>query len=205
MQQLLSIHGGGEFIGYSRDAFLEEIKKKEIHLDRLRSKQSWRGNLQQSLGNTYDVLSPRMPFKDAPRYVEWKTIFENIIPLVDDNILLLGHSLGGLFLMKYLAEETIPKNIGGFFSVAAPYIDAEHPRYKESDFTLPGDLSGVSAQVDNLFLYHSTDDPVVPYEHLSQYVEKLPNATVRTFDDRSHFIGESFPEVIADITSISAQ
>ncbi|XKT74167.1 MAG: alpha/beta fold hydrolase [Patescibacteria group bacterium UBA2163] len=203
MQQVLSIHGGGEFIGYSRDAFLKEIKNKEITLDRLRSKQSWRGNLQKTLGHEYDVLSPRMPFKDAPRYIEWKAVFENIIPLIDDGVILLGHSLGGLFLMKYLAEETIPKKIRGFFSVAAPHIDKEHPRYKDSEFVLPDNLDNIATQVDSLFLYHSTDDPVVPYEHLTRYVERLPKATVRTFDDRHHFIGENFPEVIADIKSVT--
>lgn len=202
-EQVLSIHGGGEFIGLSPREFLEELKTRDISLDRLRQKTGWKGGeLQRALGDAYDVLSPRMPHPDQPHYAEWKIWLERIIPLLNQSVVLVGHSLGGLFLLKYLSEETMPRKIKGLFAVSSPYMKNSERTYKESGFTLSEDFSNIPRQTANLFLYHSTDDVVVPFSDFEKYSRALPGAITRTFIDRGHFNGESFPELVNDIRSL---
>lgn len=203
MRQVLSIHGGGEFIGLSDDMFLKELAARDVSLERIRQKHSWKGGLSETLGEGYDVLAPHMPRKDTPRYAEWKLWFEKIVPLLDDTVILLGHSLGGLFLIKYLAEERFPKKSAGLLVVAAPFVAPDEEPYRAAGFELPDGLLKVAEQAPNIFFYHSTDDPVVPFTDLAKYRERLPKSTFRVFDDRKHFNGKTFPELVADIHSIT--
>jgi predicted alpha/beta hydrolase family esterase len=54
-----------------------------------------------------------------------------------------------------------------------------------------------------LFLYHSKDDEVVPVEHLNLYSEELPQAIVRTCDNRGHLFSKGLPELVDDIKQVS--
>ena len=43
------------------------------------------------------------------------------LPFLNDEIVLVGHSMGGSFLAKYLSENKFPKKIKGAFLVSAVY------------------------------------------------------------------------------------
>ncbi len=62
-----------------------------------------------------------MPNKTNAQFEEWKIWFEKFIPFLNDGVILVGHSLGGVFLAKYLSENKFPKKIGGVFLVSAVY------------------------------------------------------------------------------------
>ena len=66
-------------------------------------------NLDKVLGGGYEVLIPQMPNSQNARYSEWKILFEKIISILDDEIILIGHSLGGIFLVKYFSENDYAK------------------------------------------------------------------------------------------------
>ena len=127
--------------------------------------------------------------------------FEKLIPFLNENVSLVGHSLGALFLAKYFSEERFPKKVRAAFLVAAPYNRAnDAPSIAE--FVLPDSLALLEQQVGKIFFYHSKDDPIVPFSELAKYQKALPSATARVFDDRSHFNQETFPELVVDIKSI---
>src|SRR5437763_11517282 len=78
--------------------------------------------LQEHLGSDYHVLAPDMPDPDHPRYLAWRDQIEQELGKLDADALLIGHSLGGLMLLKYLSEGTYQKQIAGQFLVALPYF-----------------------------------------------------------------------------------
>ncbi len=51
-----------------------------------------------------DIHLLNMPRRYAADYDEWKEYFENTVKDIPWNIILVGHSLGATFLIKYLAE-----------------------------------------------------------------------------------------------------
>lgn len=195
-QQVVVIHGGDAFEKY--EDYLAYLKSSEISLEKLKSK-GWKSNLAEDLGSDFDVILPRMPNSLNARYMEWKIWFEKIVPLLEENILLVGHSMGGIFLARYLSENTLDKKIKAVFLVAAPFYTKDAPCV---DFYVPDLLDGLKKQAEKIFLYHSKDDPVVPFEDVEKYKKELPEARVQIFEDRGHFNEEHFPEIVNEIQKL---
>ncbi|HYE23125.1 MAG TPA: alpha/beta hydrolase [Candidatus Paceibacterota bacterium] len=194
-RQVVVIHGGETFDTYNQ--YLEALRSWEYDPMRPDYK-DWKKRLPETLGETFDVLRPSMPSKYNAKYEEWKIWFEKIVPYLRDGVVLVGHSLGGLFLAKYLSENDVPVRISSTYLVAAPYA-ATDSITTLADFALPNSLEKFSAQGGRIHLYHSTDDTVVPYSELSRYQAALPHARASVFADRAHFNQEEFPELVAEI------
>ena len=196
-RRIFTIHGGNAFASY--DEYMDSLRTKVIDLDRFQQK-GWRNNLGEVLGEGYEVISPRMPNANNAKYEEWKIWFEKHIPFMRDGVVLIGHSLGGIFLAKYLSENRMPVKIAATFLVAAPYdLDSER---KIVEFTLPESLALLSEQAGKLFLYQSKDDQVVSFTELAKYSAALPSAQAVVFEDRGHFDQEQLPEIVRDIEEL---
>ncbi|MDO8603942.1 MAG: alpha/beta hydrolase [bacterium] len=197
-KQIFTIHGGDAFATY--EEYLEDLKAFQIDLDGFK-RSGWKNTLQNALGQDYDVNSPRMPNSGNAKYIEWKIWFEKMIPYMQDDVILIGHSLGGSFLAKYLSEENISKKIKAAFLVSAPY-DTDGNR-EIVEFVLPGSLSLFEKQGGSIFLIHSKDDPVVSFKEFEKYQKALPKAKAIIFEDRGHFNQESFPEIVEQIKNLN--
>ena len=176
-RQVLFDHGGGE-------GAHEEDKKMAA-------------NLQGVLGSAYGVRSPEMPDEHSPEYGAWRDRISQELTALDGEVFLVGHSLGGSVLLKYLSEEKVERPVAGIYLIAPPYWGAEDWQVGEyelqDDFAskLPGELPA--------FFYHSRDDEVVPFAHLALYKERFPQATIREFDGRGHQLDDDLSEVARDI------
>lgn len=213
-KQIIVIHGGDTFNTYKE--YLSFLKSWQIDFKRYRAgKSDWKRNLGKTLGKDYEVILLDMPNKINAKYFEWKIWFQKFIPYIKSNPILIGHSLGGIFLAKYLSENKFPKKISAAFIIAAPYDDKNsdysladpvtHPdgRYG-ADFTLPKSLKKFQQQAAKIFIYHSKDDSIVPFIDSEKYENSLENSVKRTFANRGHFNQENLPELIKDIKKLSA-
>ena len=197
-KQVILIHGGSTFDSYKNYlAFLNNLK---IDLNRYK-RTKWSDSLRQELGNKFDVLLPKMPNPMNAKYDEWKILFKKIAFLLDNNVILIGHSLGAIFLVKYLSENKFPKKILATLLVSPPYDD-EGMEESLGDFVLSKSLNKLNKHGGKIFIYQSKDDSVVPYSHLKKYKKVLPNASIREFKKRGHFDQLKFPELIKDIKEL---
>lgn len=192
--QVVVIHGGETFDTY--DAYLDFLKAYNLDPATFDTK-GWKSTLADALGDAYEVIAPKMPSSLNAKFLEWSIWFEKFIPLLRDDVILVGHSLGGIFLAKYLSLNDLPIRVRATLFIAAPYTGSD--AYSLADFELPPSLSRLQEQGGTIHLYHSADDPVVPFLDLKRYTEALPNAVVHIFHDRGHFVGETFPEIVEDI------
>jgi len=199
-RQVIVVGGGDAYRTY--EDYISFLKNWEIDFEKFKAgKKRWKDNLADDLGGNFDVVSVGMPNKMNAQYEEWKIWFEKFIPHFDEGVILLGHSLGGTFLAKYLSENKFPKKIAAVF-LAAPVFDAEGMDESLGDFIFHPDISGLEGQAGKIFLYHSEDDRVVPFANLGKFQNALRSAIVRTFKDRGHFDQEHFPEIVSDIKSL---
>lgn len=199
-QQVLIIQGGTSFDNYND--YISYLKKyRQISLDRLKIRKNWKKRMDIDLGKNFEVFLPEMPNRVNARYFEWKIWFERILTLLGDGLIFIGHSLGGIFLAKYLSENKIDKKIKALILVSAPFDDANN---MESlvNFKLKKSLLNLSKQSENIYLIQSKDDPLVPFEQVEKYKKELPNAKVIIFEDRGHFSQETFPELIKLIKEV---
>ncbi len=197
MKQVVAIHGGDSYATY--EEFISNFSKIVVSLEWMNFN-DWKKNLQKVLGHEYEVLLPRMPNPQNAKYREWKIYFEKLLPQLNDGVILVGHSLGGVFLAKFLSEESLPIAVHATFLVSAPF-DADGERTLV-EFNITNDLARLSEQGGQLFLYHSDDDPVVGFAELDKFVVRLPGAVVRTFANRQHFNQAEFNELVEDIRSL---
>ena len=152
--------------------------------------------LERELGDGYLVVAPEMPDPENPRYEQWREAIVRELAELDDPVLLVGHSLGGSVLLKLLAESRIDRPIGGLFLASVPWWGPEGWDYDE--FAVADDVGSRLPAVP-LFLYHSEDDPEVPFEHVRLHADRLPGATVRPIRGSQHSFIDGLPELVADI------
>ncbi|MEK7147760.1 MAG: alpha/beta fold hydrolase [Patescibacteria group bacterium] len=196
-KQIVIIHGGDTFA--TQEEYMNFLRNYEINIERYKTeKDDWKPWIRKMLQEEYEVITPSMPNKTNARFEEWKLWFEKLIPFVNDEVILIGHSLGGVFLAKYLSENLFPEKIKAAMLVSAVY-DKDCESYSVLSFSLPGVLN---LQTDKVFLYQSKDDSVVPFSALEQYQKALPNAKVRVFENLGHLNQEEFPELLEDIKSL---
>lgn len=198
MRQLVFIHGGETFDSY--DDYLAALRSWEYEPHRETEKR-WKNTFADDLGSEWQIFTPTMPSKFNATYLEWSIWFEKIVPHLRDGVVLVGHSLGGIFLAKYLNEKKLPITVRAIFIIAAPF-DTEGTDYTLGDFALPDRLDGLARNGGEVILYFSEDDPLVPFDALDKYAAALPNARTRVFKDRGHFLQAEFPELIEDIRNL---
>lgn len=196
-KQVVVIHGGDTF--NTHEDYLDFLRNFNIDIERYKSKKDdWKPWLRQRLGDEYEIILPQMPNKSNAQYDEWKIWFDKITQFLNDEVILVGHSLGGSFLAKYLSENIFPKKIKGVFLVSAVF-DKDSEGYNLASFTLPEKLD---LQTDNIFLYHSEDDPVVPISALEKFQQSFSGSRGCIFEDRKHINQEEFEELAQDILSL---
>lgn len=195
-KQVVVIHGGGVFVNYKE--YIAFLKKGQINI---KYNGDWKKYLGEKLGKEFEVIMPFMPNPSNAKYIEWKIWFEKLFPFLENKVVLTGHSLGALFLARYLSENTFPKKILATILVAAPYDDKKSIA-RSAGFVLKKDLSKIQNQSEKLIFYHSRDDDKVPFESFEKYKEFLPEASFKEFKNRGHFEQNIFPEIIREIREI---
>jgi len=195
-KQVVVIHGGDTFENY--EEYMDFLRNFEIDISYYTTKKSWKVWLRDALGEDYEVILPEMPNAINAQYEEWKLWFEKLFSFLEDEVVLVGHSLGASFLAKYLSENRFPKKINGLFLVSG-VMDKDTQGYGLASFAIKEKLN---PQTENVYLYHSNDDPVVPFSELEKFEKALPGSISRVFEDRKHFNQDQFPELANDIINL---
>lgn len=177
------------------------LKTRKVSLQK---RARWTGDyLDKKLGRKFEIIRLRMPLQDNAKYKDWKIHFERFIPLLKNNAILIGVSLGGIFLTQYLSEHKLPKKLATVFLVCPPFDDSLFEEDLAGGFRLKSDLSLLDGSTKHLFLLFSANDDVVPVAHAEKYRKKLKNAKIIIYKNKNgHFNIATFPEIIRIIKSL---
>ena len=174
-QQIFLVHGGMTF--KNKKDYQHFLKTRKISID---EKKYWHNEyLKQNLGKEFQIIKPRMPLQDNATYVDWKIHFERYIPYLRNNIILIGGSLGGIFLAKYLSENNFPKKIAATYLICPPFDNTLKSEDLVGGFKLKSDLSMLEKQSKKLTLLFSKDDDIVPISHAKKYKQKLKQRNLK--------------------------
>lgn len=199
--QVLVIHGGMTFKN-ERD-YLKYLKTKKLST---KNKVRWASDyLPRALGKNFEVTNPRMPLADNAKYRDWKILFERYLSLLRGKYVLIGESLGGVFLAKYLSENKLRKKAISIFLVCPPFDNSLPGEDLVGGFTLKSNLSLLEKNCKNLYLLFSKDDDVVPTSHAKKYTKKLVKAHLVIYKSKNgHFNVPRFPEIVKMIKADAA-
>lgn len=149
----------------------------------------------------FKVDVPEMPQYDFTTYESWKRELERF-DLHDDTIL-VGHSCGGGFLVRWLSEEDVKV---GKVILVAPWLGYDATDYGPFDETFfDFDIQpNICSKTNGLVLMHSLDDVPSIQQSVTKLRHDLINLRYVEFDSKGHFtrtsLGvEEFPELLEEI------
>ncbi len=191
--QIFYIHGGMTF--KNKKDYLRFLRTRKVSVNK---KIGWAGDyLDKKLGKKTEIIRPRMPLQDNAKYGEWKIYFERFFPQLKNNLILIGESLGGIFLAKYLSENKFPKKILSTYLVCPPFDDTLFDEDLVGGFKLKSSLYMIEKNSKNLTLLFSKDDTVIPASHAQKFRRKLKNARILIYKSKGgHFQISKFPEIV---------
>lgn len=190
MKQVVIIHGGSSFNSY--DSYINTLKSMEIDYDRLKLQKKWKPWIAEQLPEV-DVLLPTFPGGSNAVYDEWKIYFEKLLPFLNDDVRLVGHSLGAMFLAIYLNKNPLTRPVRQLVLIAGGYDDDTKEELGSFQVQSAKNLPNSAREIH---LFHSEDDPVVPFGELAKFQADLPSATSHVFQNRKHFNDATFPELL---------
>jgi hypothetical protein len=201
MKKVLVIHGGNTYD--SHEEYVEYLKNKEVDLEKIRSSQGWKNSLEQTLGGEFEVYLPKMPLSDNAEYVLWELWYKKVTEALGFPKIVIGHSLGAMFLAKYYSENLSKEQLKALFFVAPMYCGEGQTDYNCRSFSLEEDLHILHKNAKNIHFFFSEDDVVVPYSNCAFFQKQLPEAAFSHFKDRGHFNEEDFPELVDEIKKLA--
>lgn len=135
-----------------------------------------------------------LPKPYEPVYEDWKFVFEKFS--CNEETILIGHSCGGGFLVRWLSENKV--NVGEVVLVA-PWLDPDHELTTGFfDFEIDEE---VPKRTEGLSIFFSSDDEDNILESVKTLRNKWPSAKIIELMGKGHFtlkdMGTTeFPELI---------
>lgn len=156
----------------------------------------------------YFVIVPQFPTPENQSLSHWLRVMEPHLPLVNEETVFIGHSVGGIFALRLLEQLTAPVK-----SVCAvgSYIGLDGVTgYELSDEALflqtPFNWEKIKANCRHPLIYHSDNDPNVTLNNGNALADHL-GAELRFLPGRGHFNAASdtfeFPELLDDIRNLN--
>lgn len=136
----------------------------------------------------FEVKVPAMPETENPKMSKWLPALKEVIGEPDEDLYLIGHSLGCATIMRYLESLPDDKKIGGVVFVAG---FNENVGYDEiqSFFETPINLQKVKDGSRKGFVaIHSNDDPHVDLKYADVFKNEL-GAKIIIKHNAKHFSG----------------
>lgn len=156
--------------------------------------------LRKELDAEFDIVSPLMPEPEHPDYDQWIALLDDELAEMQEHVVAIGHSLGGSVLLKYLTEESYDKQFDGLFLIAAPFWGL--PDWDVQEYKLNVNFAARLPSLSPIFVYHSSDDHVVPFHHAELYKVTLPTVSFRPLRNRGHLFSAGLPEIVDDIKKL---
>jgi len=155
----------------------------------------------------YRVEIPSMPNSNAPIVSEWLEQMNKEINKPNEDTILVGHSLGGLAILKYI--ETLPQNvkIDKVILVASVIDSIKNMSGLELKIAKPWlaeslDCDKINSSTNKIISFFSDNDPHIPLESSKIVQSKLRGEVI--VEHKGHYNEESnvfeVPQILKVIT-----
>ncbi len=144
----------------------------------------------------FNAIAPDMPTPWEPKYEIWKKVFDQYP--ITENTMLIGHSCGGAFLVRWLLDTQ--KRVKKLILVAPAKIPELNDKKKDLyNFELPQDASKIAHEIV-IFISNDRERLMKSFE---LYKEALKPRVIR-LENKGHFfiytmLTNQFPELLEEV------
>lgn len=134
----------------------------------------------------FEVFIPKFPTPEGQNLNNWLEVFREYEDKLDDNTIMIGHSLGPAFILNIL-ERTDKQLlacffVSGFLGLLGGDFDEINKTFCDKEF----DWEKIKHNCKKFFVFHSDNDPYVPLKKAKELAEKL-NGELDVIKDGGHF------------------
>ena len=173
-QQILFIQGGG---AGAHDGWDDKLVE----------------SLRRALGPGHEVRYPRMPGEGDPAYARWSAAIRHEMTDLDDDAVVVGHSVGATILINGLAEQPPESRLGAIVLIAAPFVG--EGGWPSDEFELTSELGARLPPGVQVHVFHGLQDETAPPSHADLYARAIPQARVHRLSGRDHQLNNDLSEV----------
>jgi len=183
MANIFIIHGYG---GYSRENWFSSLKEE---LEKL----------------GHQVIIPDFPNPGAPLLKSWLVFFEKYSPEIDENSIIIGHSLGGAFLLSLLEKRRLK---AAFFvaTVSGP-INHEVDDFIKTFTHKLFNWKKITGNCNQFYVLHSDKDPYIPLQQAESLAINL-NTKVIMIKNGGHLNSKAgfktFPLLLEKVVRVAS-
>ncbi len=151
------------------------------------------------------VIALEMPNAFHPVQDEWVTHLKKSVGTPDTDTILIGHSLGGIAILRYL-ERLAPEDKVGSIALVASFPQSVGIPELASFFETSLDYAAVKSHISGSILaFQSQDDPYVPFENGILLRDEL-GAKLITIEHGGHLNANNgyteFPTLLNELQSL---
>jgi len=147
----------------------------------------WLKEKLEELGHT--VFVPTFPTPENQTLINWTSEFESYINFIDDDSVLIGHSLGPAFILSILEKVKVKACyfVAGFISsLDNPEFDEINETFVERKF----EFEKILNNCEKFIVIHSDNDPYVPLSKGHELANQL-NCELVLIENAGHFNSDS--------------
>lgn len=147
------------------------------------------------------TIAVEMPETYYPVYEKWKKEFERYE--TGSETILVGHSCGGGFLIRWLSENNVKV---GKVVLVAPWLGVEPEQDFDKNFFDFKIDPNLMSKTSGLVVFNSKDDAEVIQQSVKTILGEVKGIDLKEFEKKGHFtlkgLGtEAFPELLEEILS----
>ena len=152
-----------------------------------------------------NVIVPQFPTPEGQSLKSWLDILNKYKDLINSETIFIGHSLGGMFLLKVLEQLSEP--VYAAFFVSAP-IGLKPIKYYDSDYAFTHfefNWPKITNKAKHFTVYHSDNDPYICLDNGKGLAKRL-DVELTFIPQAGHINAESgwtkFDRLLKDIEKI---
>ncbi len=125
----------------------------------------------------YNVVMPHFPIRSEATYSGWSNILDEYKSLFDENTIVICHSIGNPFIVRYISENNLKAKL--YVSVAGfcklfKVPDREDLNTAFVDFKVsPDNINYCKENIQNRYSLYSDNDHVIPFDILEDFFKEL--------------------------------
>lgn len=148
----------------------------------------------------HDVFAPDLPNPETPDPEEWtKALVESVGP-IDDETIVVGHSLGAAAALRFLEAAEAYSTPKACVLISPPWMirsdDLRGFFLSELDFDV------LMWKASKFVIIHSKDDDKIPFDHAQKYADVLHATLIERDKGEGHFLGEKYPIILDTLKKI---
>lgn len=155
----------------------------------------------------YEVTVPAFPNPDKPLLQPWLEEFEKYKDKINEDTILIGHSLGGMFLLRILERLNQPIKAAIIVSGSA---GVKPIKFYEGDYNFSNgfdfDWDKIKLNAKNFIVFHSDNDPYISLGNGELIAEKL-GVDLAFISNAGHFNKDAgytkFEELLTEVINLT--